>query len=182
MNQSHPSIQQTKRWIEEVVIGLNFCPFAKKPFADNKIFFFEKSKADLAIALNKIIQVCVEMDVDDQKETCFIIYPDSFLSFQDYLQLLDYAEKLLAKEGYEGIYQIASFHPLYQFAGNDTEDPSNYTNRSPYPMIHLLRESSIETALMNIKNPSSIPDRNIQFTQNVGITILKKMWNDCFLP
>ena len=181
MNQPFQSIQQTKKWIEEVVIGFNFCPFAKKPFIENKINFFEESKADLQSALKKLIQVCMEMDGSNQIETCLIIFPDSFLLFQDYLQVVELSEKLLAVEGYEGVYQIASFHPLYQFAGTDINDPENYTNRSPYPMLHILRESSIEKALKNMEDPSAIPTRNIQFTQNAGVTFLKKRWNDCFL-
>ncbi|HMC87200.1 MAG TPA: DUF1415 domain-containing protein, partial [Chitinophagaceae bacterium] len=96
-----------------------------------------------------------------------------------YLELVRLAEKLLKQEGYQGIYQVASFHPLYCFAGAPADDPANYTNRSVYPMLHLLREESVEQAIANYPNPEKIPERNILFARSKGIAYMKKLRDAC---
>jgi hypothetical protein len=93
------------------------------------------------------------LDNDPTIETSFLIFSNAFQQFDDYLDLVSLAEKLLERKGYEGTYQLASFHPLYLFANSDENDPANYTNRSIYPMLHLLREESIDKALANYKDP-----------------------------
>ncbi|MBC7866754.1 MAG: DUF1415 domain-containing protein, partial [Gloeobacteraceae cyanobacterium ES-bin-316] len=102
-------------------------------------------------------------------ETSLLILPDSFQGFEDYLQLVALAESLLEKEEYDGIYQLASFHPKYLFAGSNEMDPSNYTNRSPYPMLHFLREDSVSIAVDNHTDIDAVPEQNIAFTQEQGL-------------
>ena len=95
-----------------------------------------------------------------------------------YLDLVEMAEDLIEEEDYEGVYQVASFHPDYLFAGSDSEDPANYTNRSPYPMLHLLREESIEKALEHYSgDPDEIPERNIRFAREKGLAYMKRLFN-----
>jgi hypothetical protein len=108
-------------------------------------------------------------------ETSFLIFPRAFSKFDDYLYLLSLAESFLKKKGYEGVYQVASFHPLYLFAGSDENDPANYTNRSIYPMLHLLREESIDKALENYNDPENIPERNINFAREKGLVYMKML-------
>ena len=96
-----------------------------------------------------------------------------------YLDLVDKGERLLVKENYEGIYQLASFHPLYLFAGSNENDAANYTNRSPYPMLHILREDSITKALENFDDPDSIPEKNIDFAKTKGLEYMKMLAASC---
>ena len=115
------------------------------------------------------------LDNDPSIETSFLIFPNAFQKFHDYLDLLSLADDRLKRNGYEGIYQVASFHPLYLFANSDETDPANYTNRSIYPMLHLLREESMTKALANYKDPESIPMRNIDFAKKKGLAYMKML-------
>ena len=119
------------------------------------------------------------MDKEQSIETTFIILPENFDDFNDYLDLIDLCQLLLEEEGKEGVYQIASFHQHYQFDGTTVNDAANYTNRSIYPMIHILREASISYALKNFPDPESIPQRNIEFARNKGIEYMKKLRESC---
>ena len=98
-------------------------------------------------------------------ETVIVIYPTGLESFFDYLDFLETANELLIEEGYEGTYQLASFHPDYCFDEVKQDDPSNYTNRSPYPILHILREASLERVLQSYKEPESIPENNINLAR-----------------
>ncbi len=173
-------ILQTQHWIKETVIGLNFCPFASQSFFENRILYQTVFNSNLNKSLESFIKVCNSLSELSEIETAFLIFPDNFSNFQDYLDLVDLAERLLNKEGLEGIYQIASFHPLYIFAETEMDDPSNYTNRSPYPMIHVLREDSIERALDKYPHPEQIPKRNISKTHQLGLEHLKSLLKSCF--
>jgi hypothetical protein len=115
------------------------------------------------------------LDNDPAIETSFLIFPNAFQQFDDYLDLVSLAEKLLKRKSYEGVYQVASFHPLYLFANSDESDPANYTNRSIYPMLQLLREESIDKALANYKDPEGIPARNINFAKEKGLVYMKML-------
>jgi uncharacterized protein len=121
----------------------------------------------------------LRLDGDDTIETLFLIFPNGFARFADYLLLVQQAERLLKKKGYTGVYQLASFHPLYLFAGSTEADAANYTNRSVYPMLHLLRESSIDAALAHYPNPSAIPPRNIDFAQEKGVVYMRMLRESC---
>ena len=168
-------IERTKNWIIEVVIGCNFCPFAANVVKQRSIFYKVEESVDMDTCLDSFGLEMQRLDTNGAIETTLIILPNGFQKFDDYLVLLSMAEKLLKKEGYEGIYQVASFHPLYLFAGSDENDPANYTNRSIYPMLHLLREESIDKALENFKSPESIPARNINFAREKGLAYMKML-------
>ncbi len=180
MQPSNQIIEQTKKWVEQVVIGCNFCPFASKPFKDKAIHYRVEAAGELSEALQLFIRECIRLDEDPSVETSLLIFPDSFGQFDDYLDLVSLAEKLLKKEGYEGIYQVAGFHPQYRFAGSPVSDAANYTNRSPYPMLHLLREDSIESVLKRYPNPENIPERNIAFAREKGVEYMKNLRDNCF--
>lgn len=180
MEKSNHIILQTENWLKRVVIALNFCPFASKPVREKSIHYEVIEKADLNIALQSLIKTCMKMDDEIKIDTALIIFPNQFPIFDTYLELVDLSEALLKKEGYEGLYQVASFHPLYQFAGSDKNDAENYTNRSPYPMLHLLREDQIENVLKKYPNPETIPEKNISTAKQLGLEKMKKMWEDSF--
>lgn len=172
---SQQIIEQTEKWIVDVVIGCNLCPFAANVVKQQGIFYGIETSNDKDVCLASFINEMERLDNDENIETGFLILPNGFEKFDDYLYLLSQAEKLLKRNGYEGVYQVASFHPLYLFAGSDENDAANYTNRSPYPMLQLLREESIDKALKNYKDPDSIPDRNIKFTREKGLTYMKTL-------
>lgn len=170
-------IQQTKKWITEVVVGCNFCPFVAKEVKQNTIHYAVEFSKEITQCLKCFMTECARLDNDSSIETTLIIFPNAFKEFDEYLQLVDLAEKLILDNGYEGVYQVASFHPGYVFAGTEEEDAANYTNRSIYPMLHLLREESIEKALEKYPDPETIPERNIRFAHEKGVEYMKKLWN-----
>jgi len=168
-------IERTKNWISDVVIGLNFCPFARKPFKDDLIVYKVDDTTDPANALTSFMDTCRFLEDNPAMETALLIFSKGFADFEDYLDLTDLAEKLLKARDFEGIYQVASFHPDYIFAGSDDNDPANYTNRSPYPMLHLLREDLLEIAIDKHINVDDIPNQNIAKAKSLGLEYFKKM-------
>ena len=161
-------IARTRQWIETVVVGMNFCPFAKREMRHNTVRFIVSSDLDIESVLLQLIDECTHLDVDDGTQTTLLILPEGFADFDDYLDLAGLAEDLLADRGYEGVYQVASFHPDYRFADADADDPANYTNRSPYPMLHLLREDELEAAIASYPDPDAIPENNITKARALG--------------
>ena len=179
MNTTATIIDQTKKWIARVVIGCNFCPFASRELKRNSIHYQVEFSADLPGCVQSFINECIRLDQDETIETTLLIFPNAFQSFDDYLDLLALAERELRKTGYEGIYQVASFHPLYRFADSLENDAANYTNRSVYPMLHLLREKTIEKVLRHYSNPEQIPKQNIQFAREKGLAYMQVLRNSC---
>lgn len=173
-------IQHSANWIEQVVIKHDFCPFAAKAFLQKSIYFVVENRTEEADCLEEFMMMALALDGDLKKETAFIIFSDAFKDFEDYLDFLDLAQHVLSQQEYDGIYQIASFHPKYQFEGSSIDDPANFTNRSPYPMLQLIREKSIEKALENYQNPESIPQKNIELTRSFGAEKMQEMLKKCF--
>jgi len=166
-------INTTKSWIEKIVIGLNFCPFAAQPFKSNFIHYEVVTESNLNVVLGEFSKICNQLLEDETIETSLIILPEHFDDFEQYLDMIDLCEQLLIMENLEGVFQVASFHPQYLFAGSDENDASNYTNRSPFPMIHVLREDSLTTAIDKHVDVDSIPENNIKNAQNLGIAYFR---------
>ena len=173
-------INQTKKWLSTVVIKHTLCPFAQREYDKGSIHYEVVETADLESQLEHIRLQCTVLNKDANKETTLLIFPTALSDFDNYLDVLETANALLKDQSYEGIYQLASFHPNYRFEGTSDDDPSNYTNRSPYPMLHILREASIETALSTYPNPEKIPERNIQVTQGLGLEGMKELLTKCY--
>ena len=133
----------------------------------------------LESALEAVVEELRYLDRSVDIETTLVIFPNQFSDFEDYLDLAELAEDLSVEQGYEGIYQIASFHPDYRFEGAKDNDPANYTNRSPYPMLHILREDSITKALDHYIDPEGIPERNIAFAQEKGLLYMQVLRAAC---
>jgi len=180
MTNTNALIYHTQNWLLNVVIKHGFCPFAKLEYDNNRIHYEVIDTADLETQLEQIHNQCMALDENRERETSLLILPAGLSDFENYLDMLDIANALLKAEGYEGIYQLASFHPKYCFEGAVPNDPSNYTNRSPYPMVHLLRESSVETALKNYPSPEIIPERNIQLTKKLGLTVMQDLLAEAY--
>jgi uncharacterized protein len=173
-------IDQTTNWIKSVVIGCNFCPFAAKAMQMKSIRYVVMPDVSIEEALEKLVEEMKFLDQTADIETSFLIFPDTYTDFDDYLDLVDLADTLLADQGYEGVYQLASFHPEYCFAGAKKTDPANFTNRSVFPMLHLLRESSITQAVENYPDPEGIPGRNVAFAQEKGLKYMQMLRSSCF--
>ncbi|HEY1039711.1 MAG TPA: DUF1415 domain-containing protein [Bacteroidia bacterium] len=173
-------IQHTQNWIKSVVVDLNFCPFAAKALLQKTIHYTVAENTDLQKSLEILAQELHVLDNDDEIETSFIIFPNSFSDFDEYLDLVEAAQQLIKLQDSEGIYQVATFHPGYCFEGSGENDPANYTNRSPYPMLHLLREESVEKALRAYKDPESIPVRNVNLAREKGLKYMQALRAACF--
>jgi len=172
-------IAQTTQWINSVVIGCNFCPFAAKAMLRKSIRYVVLPEATMESALAACVEELRHLDRMEDIETTLIIFPWHFADFEAYLDLVELAEDLSAEQGYEGVYQVASFHPEYCFAGTKGDDPTNYTNRSPYPMLHLLREDSITRALEHYPDPEGIPERNMAFAEQKGLKFMQLLRAAC---
>jgi len=173
-------IEQTQKWIKDIVIDLNFCPFAAKALLKKSIHYSVLQNADIDQSLETLIKEMQYLDANESIETTFIIFSNDFSDFEDYLDLVDAAQQLLEDKGYEGVYQLASFHPEYCFEGADKDDAANYTNRSVYPMLHLLREDSITKALSLYKHPELIPENNIKLAREKGLHYMQMLRAACF--
>jgi len=173
-------IEQTKKWLSTVVIAHNLCPFAKREFDSGRIHYAVMESETLEKQLEQLILECAALDNDSNRETSLLIFPTSLSNFDDYLDVLDLANSLLKAQGYEGIYQLASFHPDYCFEDVEPNDPANYTNRSPYPMLHILREASVEQALENYPSPEKIPERNVELARDLSLPVMQDLLAKCF--
>lgn len=172
-------IQNTKQWIEKVVIGCGFCPFARKVFIENNIRYVVVADAALHTHSRILLEEFVLLEMDKNIETTLIIFTTAYEYFGAYLQLLQQSEKLLKRKNYEGVFQLASFHPAYLFAGANEQDAANYTNRSPYPMLHLLREDGLAAAIAYYPNAEKIPERNMAFAENKGVEYMRALLANC---
>ncbi len=172
-------IAQTKKWIINVVAGCNFCPFAAKEIKQNTLHYQVESGKNMKEGISAFLKECIRLDENESIETTLLLFPHSFQKFDDYLKLVSRAEKVLRQKGYEGTYQVASFHPLYCFSGSSMDDAANFTNRSPYPMLHILREDGVEQAIAKYTHPENIPENNIIFAHEKGYEYMKKLRDDC---
>ncbi|PMH46135.1 hypothetical protein BCU68_08665 [Vibrio sp. 10N.286.49.B3] len=155
--------EQVKQWLDDVVIGLNLCPFAAKPQRNKQIKIFVSQATQEEALLEDILHHFLELDTTtpSELETTLIVVPNMLSDFFDYNMFIDWVEALIKQQDWEGIYQVATFHPDYCFGGALPEDDENLTNRSPYPIFHLIREESMAKVLKHYPNPEAIPDTNI---------------------
>ena len=160
----------TVRWLERAVIGLNLCPFAKGVHAKGQIQYVvtgAQSREVLLKVLREELQALVALD-PDVRDTTLLMAPLAFPEFWDFNAFLPECDTLLKREKLQGVVQIASFHPRFEFAGVAPDDITNYTNRSPYPILHLLREDSIDRAVHAFADPGAIFETNMQTLQALG--------------
>ena len=169
-----PVIDATKRWLLDIVIGLNFCPFAKKEWLNNTIDYCIDDTNAITPAIDHLLTQCDNMVNNDQIETSLMVYSAGFSSFDEYLDLLELAQQYLIDAGFEGVFQLASFHPDYCFDGLTDDDVENYTNRSPYPMLHIIREDSMAKVLNVYKNPEKIPEDNMANAREKGAAFFQQ--------
>ncbi|WP_299258375.1 DUF1415 domain-containing protein [uncultured Kushneria sp.] len=169
---THP-LETTRRWVRDWVMAQDLCPFAAAEFERERIRYRQLDGADDAALLMAVIEECEYLDDHQDMETTLLVLTPGAEDFFTFLDKLDMAERLMISEGYEGVYQLASFHPDYLFGDSQAspgqEDPADYTNRSPFPLFHLLRETSLEAALARFPHPERIPERNQAHLRQQGI-------------
>jgi hypothetical protein len=163
-------VAATRDWLERAVIGLNLCPFAKGVHVKNQIRYVVSAASTpeaLAEDLVRELKFLAETD-PAQVDTTLLIHPGVLGDFLDYNDFLDVADDLVAELGLEGVLQVASFHPRYQFEGTDPDDVTNCSNRSPYPTLHLLREDSIDRAVEAYPDAERIYEANMRTLEKLG--------------
>ena len=175
---SEAIITATRDWVERAVIGLNLCPFAKSVFVKKQVRYAltaastaDELLAELEAELTRLANTdAAELD------TTLLIHPLAMTDFLDYHFFLAEVDALNRNLGFDGVFQIASLHPQYEFAGSEPDDIANFTNRSPYPTLHLLRESSIDRAVAAFPDAADIFERNIETMERLGHEGWKKLW------
>ena len=164
-------IAATRDWLEKAVIGLGLCPFAKAVHARGQIRYVVSAAQSPEVLVEDLMSELRALEAADPAaiDTTLLVHPGVLADFADYNDFLDIADALLDELELTGIIQIASFHPQYRFDGTMKDAIENYTNRSPYPMLHLLREDSIERAVTTYPDVADIPERNIETMNRLGI-------------
>ena len=160
-----------RHWIEQAVIGLSLCPFAKAVYVNNQVRFVVSDARHVDAFLEELDRELDLLAASDPQEidTTLLIHPTLFTDFLEFNDLTAIAESAIAEHGLEAILQIASFHPRFQFDGTEPDDIGNYTNRAPYPTLHLLREQSIAAAVDAFPAPEAIYQRNIETLRRLGL-------------
>jgi hypothetical protein len=173
-------IAATRAWIERAVIGQRLCPFAAQPFLNDRVRYCVSDQRSNQGLLEELSRELRALDAADpqQLETTLLIHPQVLADFLDYNDFLSECDSAIGTLGLEGTLQVASFHPRYQFAGTHAEDITNYTNRSPYPMLHILREASIARAVASFPGVDDIGIRNIDTLRRLGHEGWRRLWID----
>jgi len=176
---NHDIVAATRLWVEKAVIGLDLCPFAQGVYRGDRVRFQVSDARTAAGLLEDLRTELLRLNsvAAEECETTLLIHPwvlADFVEFNDFLQICDDTVSAL---GLEGEIQVASFHPQYQFAGTQADDIGNYTNRSPYPTLHLLRESSVERALATVPDPDAIYENNILRLEALGHEGWRALWD-----
>ena len=164
------ALEETTTWLEKAVIGLNLCPFAKAVHSKGQIRWVLSDATEPTALLELLVHELQHLAAADPEsvDTTLIVHPQVMQDFMDFNDFLGVAEAALAELNLDGVLQIASFHPQFQFAGTDIDDITNATNRSPYPTLHLLREDSVERAVVAFPEAEDIFQRNINTLQRLG--------------
>ena len=173
------SIVTTQRWIQSFVLDLNLCPFAHGVTARDGIRYTACESEALQDILHALHEEMEWLDSDPETETSFLILASGMRDFCDFNDCLAMAQELLIMMNWVGRYQLVGFHPHHQFDATDPESAANYTNRSPYPMVHILRESSVTQAVDAAEDIALIPERNTDTLHQLGAEVLAKRWRDC---
>lgn len=163
-------IALTRAWLEHVVIGLNLCPFAESAHRNQQVAYQVSQAKDEAGLMDDLIEAINVLISTDPKtmDTMLLIHPRALLCFEDYNEFIGWADEFLEKSGLEEVVQIASFHPEYCFAGTEANDITNNTNRSPFPMLHLLREASVDAALAALPEAAQLVEKNLETLRDLG--------------
>jgi uncharacterized protein len=174
-------INSVRQWFEKAVLGLNLCPFAFRPYKQGTIHFELSNARDDEGCLNDVYDWLLKMENDESIETMILIIPHHLAHFDDYNQFMALAELLLEQQGWEGTFQIASFHPDYCFDGAQYNDRANWTNRSPFPLLHLIREQSISSVIDSNADVDQVPHTNIKKLNSMDDAAMQEIFGRRFV-
>jgi hypothetical protein len=173
---------QTRRWLTEFVVGLNLCPFAR-PMLDNPQLRIavcggtdDEDLGRFVLGELDLLQAASEADI----ATSLLVFTGSLSEFDDYLDFLDFSQGLLVAAGLEGLVQLASFHPDYRFEGEPDNAASHFSNRAPWPTIHLIREDMLSRVLGEFPDAEAIPQKNIETLAGLGVDEMQRRWDALF--
>jgi hypothetical protein len=178
-------IDASRCWVETVVVRHGLCPFASRVLNNNSLRFVVSEAVTNEALVDDLIEELLRLNHHsrDELETTLLIHPYVLTEFQAYNDFLDVVDAIIDEAGLHGVFQVASFHPGYQFADSDEDDAANYTNRSPFPMLHLLREASIDEAVRDWtakgRNMEDIPLANVETLRRMGTGLLEKQLLAC---
>lgn len=174
------ALDDTRRWLERAVVGLNLCPFAKAVYVKQQVRLVLSDATTSEALLEELAEELLRLRDTPAEEidTTLIVHPFVLEDFLDYNDFLDNADAAVEALDLQGVLQVASFHPHYQFAGAGPEDAGNYTNRSPWPTLHVLREDSVERAVAAFPDPDVIIERNLQTLEALGAEGWRKLLRD----
>jgi len=170
-------ISRVHYWVENAVIGLNLCPFAGSVYTQNKLRCVVSESEKVDELMLDLFQQCQYLIENPEIETTLLIIPHQLQDFADFNQMLEQSDALITTYEWTGVFQIASFHPGYQFNNTSIDDRENWSNRSPFPILHILRESSVERALSGYTNPERIPEANIRTLTAIGVAEFERIFN-----
>lgn len=162
--------QQVRQWVERIVIGLNLCPFAGAPYKNGLVRITVSQATTSETLLDELRRELLLLDDSPAEtlETTLIVIEAMLAEFDDYNQFLELVDEVLELEDWANEFQVASFHPQYVFAGTRASDPGNLTNRSPWPILHIIREASIDRALEEYPDSDTIPRKNIRLMKSLS--------------
>lgn len=175
------AISSTELWVKNVIVKYNICPFAKRELDRGSIRYCEEVGTEIEAVLERLSREFVFLDENPSTETTLLIISEACSDFETFLDLLYLSNQLLQMMHYQGVYQLAHFHPDYCFAGDSEDVASNYSNRSPCPTLHLIRESSMERAIAAHPDVDAIPQRNIEFMNKKGSPFFAELLASCLL-
>lgn len=178
-SQSAQAVAAVRRWVDRFVVGMNLCPFAHRELVNERVRFVSSEAGEEALLLADLQLELQRLDEDDGIETTLLVLSRGLPGFDEFNQFLDLVDGLIEQMGWSGVYQVASFHPDYRFAGTTADDVENYTNRSPYPVLHLIREQSLERAIASHPDVDGIPLRNIALMNEMGLEQVQVLWQAC---
>ena len=178
---SHPVLRATQKWIDEVVVGLGFCPFASASIKAGGLRLELCATTEVEDLCRLLVDelVFLQSQKGETYDSTLLVHPNLLSDFAVFNEFLGMCEDILARLSLEGVFQIASFHPRYCFADADENDVGNYTNRSPYPMLHILREASVTEAVADHVDPAGIPQKNIQKLTTLSVAEMEAMLQGC---
>jgi uncharacterized protein len=171
-----------RSWLQDFVVGLNLCPFARPLLGAHNLRIAVCDESDTVAMRQAFLRELdlLQSTAEQEVATTLLAFPHALQDFQDYLHFVATAQQLLQEAGLEGLVQLASFHPHYQFAGEAVDAASQFSNRAPYPLIHLLREEMMSRVLADFAEPERIPVRNIEMLEGIGVDELERRWQAIF--
>jgi len=177
LNDRRKIISRVDHWIEKAVIGFDLCPFAKSVYRKNKLRYVVSKSANVNALVTELYQQCQYLIETPGIETMLLIIPHQLQEFADFNQMLDQVDALIEAYEWVGVFQIASFHPRYQFDNTRIDDRENWSNRAPFPILHILRESSVGRCLSSYPDPDQIPGTNIQTLRAMDAALFDRIFD-----